>query len=135
MPAIIWNESYNLGIQEIDEQHQRLVGMMNKIYEGIDNETMTKPELEEVLNRMLEYANSHFTMEEKYFHEFGYEKAQEHGIQHQQFRIKVADLKKESAENKESAATDALSYLANWFIDHTQTFDREYIQCFHEHGL
>ncbi|MFC1732879.1 bacteriohemerythrin [candidate division KSB1 bacterium] len=134
MPAVQWSQSYDLGIQEIDEQHQKLIGIMNKLYEGFEHE-MENEEVESVLSEMLDYANDHFLLEEKYFQEFNYEKADQHKLEHQAFRAKLDGLKKEMTENKEAVAADAMGYLADWFISHTQTSDRDYIQCFHEHGL
>jgi hemerythrin len=90
---------------------------------------------EEILGDMTEYASSHFFLEETYFQKFHYEKTEEHMAQHELFRLKVHSLKTDLAKGKESVATETLAYLSNWFVEHILHFDREYVECFHKHGL
>jgi len=46
----------------------------------------------------------------------------------------VQALADELNQGKKSVSIDAISFLGGWFIDHTQTFDREYVATFHGHG-
>ena len=134
MACVQWNESYSLGIKEIDDQHQKLAGIMNKLCDSIDRKS-EKEDIAGILDEMADYAESHFSTEEEYFHKFHYVKTAEHEAEHQVFRDKVKALKWDLREGEESVSTDAISFLGEWFIDHTQDEDKKYVQCFHEHGL
>lgn len=38
-------------------------------------------------------------------------------------------------EANESSVTDTLNFVHHWIHNHVLTLDREYVPCFHEHGL
>ncbi len=144
MECAKWNDDYNLGIQEIDDQHKQLFGMINRLCVALAEDGNPRTFMgkgvqdnitEEILGEMTEYASTHFFVEEKYFQKFQYEKTQEHMAQHELFRLKVDSLKTELANGKESVALETLAYLSNWFVEHILHFDREYVECFHKHGL
>jgi len=134
MICVEWITKFELGINEIDDQHKRLIGIMNKLCEALNQGEESKM-IAEIIKEMWDYAHYHFALEEKYFDEFHYEKAEAHKVWHKAFYKKVEDLAKEFDGGKKSVSIDAISFLGGWFIDHTQTFDREYVPAFHKHGL
>lgn len=134
MICVEWIDKFALGINEIDDQHKMLIGMMNKICTSL-NEGKEKEIIGEVLKEMDDYARVHFATEEKYFDAFHYEKTDEHKAWHRAFSAKVQSLIKTHMEGRKSVSIDTISFLGGWFIDHTQTFDREYVALFHVHGL
>ena len=60
-----WEDRFSVGIAEIDMQHQKLVQMLNELYDamkaGKGNDVLGK-----VLNGMIQYTASHFATEERY---------------------------------------------------------------------
>lgn len=134
MICVEWIDKFNLGIHEIDEQHKQLIGIMNKICNAL-NEGKGDEIVEQVLQEMQVYALSHFALEEKYFDEFHYERAEFHKEWHRTFNEKVMELTRDIANDRQGVSIDAIAFLGGWFIDHTQTLDREYVALFHEHGL
>lgn len=134
MTCIKWNQSYNVGVHEIDEQHQKLVNTMNKLCESI-NGGVDDFVINEIVQDMADYALTHLKTEEKYFHEFDYEKADEHISQHHEFSQKVLSLQKDLQDGKGNVSSDAITFLGEWFANHVLKYDKEYIKCFHEHGL
>jgi hemerythrin-like metal-binding protein len=134
MICVEWIDKFNIGIHEIDEQHKRLIAIMNKICDAL-NRGSERQIAGEVLKEMQDYASDHFALEEKYFDEFGYEKAEGHKDWHREFTRKVQALMDDLQKGKKSVSVDAISFLGGWFIDHTQTLDRQYVDLFREHGV
>ena len=70
MPLIQWDDSLRVNIAEIDAQHRKLVGMINEL-----NEAMRMGKGKEILGKtvqgLIEYTQTHFQTEEKYFEKFG----------------------------------------------------------------
>jgi hemerythrin len=136
MECVKWSGAFSVGVKEIDEQHQKLVAIMNKLCDAIDKNHGKEMEvIGTVLDELAEYAVVHFDTEEKYFHEFNYEKTEEHEAQHKEFAYKIESLKNDLTEGVEKVTTDTIAYLGQWFAEHVNDHDKQYVQCFHEHGL
>jgi hemerythrin len=134
MICVQWTPAFNIGINDIDMQHKWLVSIMNKLCDAVNKKKGGKV-ISDIIKEMWNYANVHFDLEEKYFDEFHYEKADEHKAMHREFSKKVQSLARDFEEGKESVPMDAISFLGEWFINHTQTADREYVPLFHAHGF
>jgi len=131
---VLWNEKYNTGIKEIDEQHKKLVKILNQLYESFVDRTVNE-KLREVVQEMTAYTEYHFGVEEKYFKEFNFEGANEHIIEHQTFVNKVKVFQDNMEQGKVSVTFQLMNFLRKWLIEHINGTDREYIGLFKEKGL
>jgi hemerythrin len=137
LPKILWKSRYGVGVQEIDEQHKKLVEILNELiayaseYPGKQNRDI-KP----TLRKIIEYKTTHFETEEKYFSLFGFEGANEHIEAHREFDQKVSalisGLQKNSGKEK---LLGLLDFMEDWFVDHLLNMDQKYVKCFKERGL
>ena len=50
---VLWNEKYNTGIKEIDDQHKKLVNILNQLYESFVDRT-TNEKLKKVFKEDIE---------------------------------------------------------------------------------
>ena len=83
-----WDEKYSVGISMIDEEHKKLIGILNKAIFAKghnDNPEELREELKEVLREMTNYALTHFETEETYMKEFNYPECQDHKEEHKDF--------------------------------------------------
>lgn len=133
---ITWKESFSLGIKEIDTQHKRMIGIINKLYDAMETST-EKEKLSDILRELNEYANYHFETEEKYFHEFNYEHAIEHIKSHDMYREKVNQFSKDYNNYSEHLVLpfEMMEFLRGWWTRHILGEDRLYVKNFHEHNL
>ena len=131
---VLWNEKYNTGIKEIDDQHKKLVNILNELYESFIDRT-TNEKLKAVVQEMDRYTEYHFGVEEKYFKEFNYKGANEHITEHEIFIHKVKVFKQDIEEGKVSVTFQLMNFLRSWLIEHINGTDRKYIGLFKEKGL
>ena len=131
---ILWSEKYNTGIKKIDDQHKKLVAILNSLYESFIDRT-TNEKIKEVIQEMADYTEYHFAFEEKYFKEFNYENAEEHIKEHQYFIDQVKDFQRSMEEGKVSVTFKLMNFLRSWLIEHINGTDRKYIALFKEKGL
>ncbi len=68
---VIWDETFSVGVEVIDEQHKKLFKMLNTMIEA-ENTSVNSEIISTVLTEMRQYASEHFALEEKYMLEYGY---------------------------------------------------------------
>lgn len=131
---VLWNEKYNTGIKEIDDQHKILVDILNKLYESFVDRT-TNEQMKVVIKEMADYTVYHFGVEEKYFKDFNYKGADEHVAEHETFVRKVIVFQEDLDQGKVSVTFQLMNFLRTWLIQHINGTDRKYISLFKEKGL
>ena len=61
MDAIEWNDSYSVGVAELDEQHKKLLRIINTMFES-DDLSVNSQTITDILTEMVEYASAHFDL-------------------------------------------------------------------------
>ncbi|HTW96237.1 MAG TPA: bacteriohemerythrin [Candidatus Methylomirabilis sp.] len=136
MPLIKWDENFSVGVKIIDKQHQRMIAILNRVYGMVESASNNIEEINQILKEMTDYADFHFSTEEEYFLEFDYDKTAMHTQLHNDYRERVAEFKKRfAAELSNDILIDLSEFLDGWWIWHIKNTDKEYTQCFHDHGL
>jgi hemerythrin len=120
-----WRPDFELGIPEIDQQHKKIVELINTLNDAFMKDE-SKGRLGGILNEMADYADYHFKTEEKLFNGRNFPFAKEHILQHKEFTQKVQDYKIKH-ESGQSVTFRVLMFLRKWLIDHILDSDREYV--------
>ncbi len=61
-----WKEEFNIGVEEIDKEHQRLFTVINRLFALGEEGEKGKKACEEGIKYFYEHAVKHFADEEKY---------------------------------------------------------------------
>jgi hemerythrin len=134
MEKITWNESLSVGVEEIDRQHKQLVNMLNQLL-GMDGITVDSETISDTLTRMTDYADYHFTSEEKLMREQDYPEYEVHRREHIEFMRKTALLSMGTMTYQKTIPTEMLEYLKTWLIEHILKSDMKYKQFFEQEGI
>src|SRR5512145_1028561 len=78
---IDWKESYSVGLPDIDLQHQRLIGIINRLHEAMKTGS-AHALIVRVLDDLVAYTQEHFAYEERLITAAGYAHAAEHARKH-----------------------------------------------------
>jgi len=137
MDLIPWEDGFSIDIAGIDEQHKKMLSIINKLNSLFrEKKTDSLEEIAAVIQEMIEYAFYHFQTEEKYFELFSYEKSKEHIEIHNQYRAKIEDWYKRYSETRDGAVFfEISSYLHDWWTLHINHTDRDYAPFLKEHGV
>jgi hemerythrin-like metal-binding protein len=125
---------YILGFKIIDDQHAYFVGLLNELYDAI-NQIENNEKLGHILDELINYAGFHFATEEKYFDEFKYIEKNEHVRQHREITTKLGVLKDGFVGNEMIVAGELADLMEDWLVDHIAIYDKKYVDCFRSHGL
>jgi len=121
-----WNKNFETGIPLVDEQHQRLVHLLN-ILAGHLAYQSDLPALNNVFNELAEYAAYHFQTEEAVWHQFFPDDEWEigHKETHKGFVAEVLRLRhEETTKPLHEVVEDILSFLTHWLAFHILESDK-----------
>ena len=121
-----WDNNFNTGLPTVDEQHRKLVQLLNKLASQIAFKT-DATQLNLVLNALADYTVYHFQTEEALWHEhFADDPLEsEHQAVHAHFVAEIARLKAElGVKPLAQLVEDALAFLARWLASHILETDR-----------
>ena len=136
MAKIEWDESLSICVELVDEQHKMLIEKLNDINQAIE-QTLGAEKILKTLGFMFDYADFHFSTEEKHMIANEYPGYQEHKKAHEEFRgminSMIEDFKEEGAT--ESLAKSINTFLMNWLVKHIKSEDQKFGNWLDEKGL
>lgn len=120
-----WKQEYSVGIDSIDEQHKRLLNLINQLQTAVDYSTGDKFE-REALDELVDYTKTHFNYEEGLMRDNDYPDFEPHKAQHETMFKKVEEVLAEYEQDHDTAMSNAVEYLKSWLINHINGTDKEY---------
>lgn len=121
-----WSDYFNTGIPKIDNQHQRLVQLLNRLARHIAFNADIQT-LDSVFHELTDYAVYHFQAEEAIWHEYLPNGSLEtkHKEEHNNFISTVLNLKAEENTNSVASTIEGvLSFLVSWLASHILENDK-----------
>ncbi len=125
MPIIDWDAKLSVNIKIIDEQHKRLVDMVNQLYDSM-KEGKAKDVLGNLLTELASYTDYHFRTEEDLFKKHGYPESALHKMEHDKLRKEVLDLKAKMDKGEAIITVEVLYFLKDWLSKHIMGSDKKY---------
>jgi hemerythrin len=124
MTSYIWDETYAVDVEILDQQHKVIFDSFRKISsamaDGSDGGIVCS-----LLDAFDIYCKVHFFDEERVMETAGFPLLELHRTQHELF-INHLELFKASPSFDVKNAQDEFVTIAEWFIRHVVTYDREY---------
>ncbi|QSX32039.1 bacteriohemerythrin [Shewanella avicenniae] len=128
-----WNPGLDLGLLEINRQHQTLVNLVNELYYLLQH-NYGAASIKRVVQGLIDYTANHFKYEETLFELFDYRHQQEHSNIHRRLVGQVLDFQRR-VEAGENIGDELMSFLKSWLINHIQKEDRAYCEHFKSRGM
>jgi len=134
MAMVTWDEAYSVDIQEIDEQHKRLIEIMNELYTALANKA-NRDLVGDVLDKLVDYTKVHFAVEETLMRIFHYEDYEAHKAIHDRIVKRVLEYQGQFRAGNDKVGMELLMFLKEWLFDHINKVDRAYTATFHKAGV
>jgi hemerythrin len=125
MALMVWIPKYSVGVRSIDEQHQRLIALINELHDAM-MANRGKDAVGPVLGRLAAYCEEHFSFEEKMLRDASYPGLPEHHQKHVKMTLKVKELAAEVGSGKITVTLEVMTFLRNWLDKHILGTDKEY---------
>lgn len=120
-----WNDKMSVSHPEMDNQHKKLIDMINTFYDNIKSEKQ-KENLATLLDEMIKYTDYHFKAEEKIWNVPQYGQSEAHKAQHSQFVNKIKDVYQRFASGQTVMSMEVTGFLKKWLTDHIMGMDQTY---------
>lgn len=134
MPLMKWSDDLSVQVKEIDQQHKRLIDLINKLHEAMINK-QAKQVISKIIDELAAYTVYHFQTEEKYMEQFKYKGIVSHKNEHEMFVKKVDSFQKDYDAGKLGLSLEVMTFLQNWVSNHIKVVDKKYSETFKENGL
>lgn len=130
---VSWRDDLSVGIGVIDQEHQKLFGLINNLQTAIyypAGETFERQALKE----LVDYTQYHFRREEEMMQRNGYPDYEAHKRVHEDMIRKVQEYLQAYEKDREGTIQDLTRYLKNWLVHHIAGTDRQYGPYLRAHG-
>jgi hemerythrin len=121
MTSIIWNNSYRIGIEKIDEQHQGFFTHFNELEQALEAEN-TEEAVTKTLDALFVYVQMHFDEEERLMLEQQYPALEEHVAVHVAF-VKEVWLMLQVRNDQRRFVIELLQMMKDWLVTHITSLD------------
>jgi hemerythrin-like metal-binding protein len=126
--TIEWSDDLTVGNAMLDEQHKKLIAMINTLGQP----SLTVDELGEVIFGLLEYAAVHFRDEEEFFTEVAPEIVPAHFLSHTVFIAGAYRFVQRFQRGEALALRDTVyDFLCDWLLHHIRDEDSQYFRRSH----
>ncbi len=125
MPKIEWDDTFIVGVEEIDEQHKRWIEIINELHDSIMGRDISTKTTSRILGEMIDYANFHFAFEEDYMEKINYADLKKHHYQHDFFRKNLVAKLQEQQAGGLLRNSDVMRILMSWLQKHILEEDKK----------
>ncbi|MFA6400256.1 MAG: bacteriohemerythrin [Salinivirgaceae bacterium] len=134
MAFMTWNQTLSVKIKTIDDQHIKLIEMINDFYDNVKNRS-NNDNISALITGMKKYILTHFYTEEKYMVEFNYPNYEEHKKEHDLFISKLSAVEEKFNSGKVVVSFEITGFLKDWLKNHIQVTDKQYSDFFIKNGV
>lgn len=125
MVHIQWKDRYNINFREIDAQHHGLLDLLNELTDLMDAQRHPE-QVTQIFRALCDYAQTHFSSEERYMQAAGYPKLAQHRQEHAAFVTRVLELSRTFNPGDPQVVGETLAFVKDWYTDHITKSDQDY---------
>ena len=129
MSFMQWSQKMSVGVPELDDDHKRLIDIINRLAEHAGDETKESV-LRQALYGLQRYAEVHFRREEAVMSACSFKGLDHHKQEHLAFVERISTLNRTFEVQGKNAASslpdDLLGYLRDWLNHHILIEDMAY---------
>lgn len=119
---VAWNSRYNTGIQMIDEQHQELFQIVDRLRGSVQSGA-DRTVVEALLGDLVACSERHFASEETFMGQFGYPDLTQHVSEHATMLTSLHELLEKFQESHQAMALMVPTFMEGWLRHHISDGD------------
>ena len=124
MKDLLWGETLSVDVDEIDEDHRRLVELFNILNHAVE-EGESADYVEAVLDELISGTVWHFRHEERLMLKYGFGQMEEHKAEHQDLIESAKALQQQYLQSGKRLSNADIEYLEHWLTGHILSADKD----------
>ena len=124
MTVFKWFDSFNTGINQFDEQHKKIIDLINTSYESVRQKKEKEISLQ-VIEDLLSYTLYHFENEERWMKLHEYPDQEQHVAEHASLKNSVEQFRKGFDTDFEKNQRELYHFLRDWLTNHIKVSDKK----------
>jgi hemerythrin len=121
-----WKDDYSVHIGIIDGQHQNLFRMARELHAAMEAGD-SKPVLAKLLDRLVQYTQTHFAQEERLMQSAAYPQFAAHHAEHDALIKRVQEFQADFQSGQVVLSIQLLQFLKTWLEQHIMHSDQKYV--------
>jgi len=132
---VSWNERYDVGLAVMDEQHHKIVDVINELHEAVfalkdgasaeEQEKIKAEGIRKSIRGAAEYIKVHFSTEEAIMKKIEYPKYHEHKARHDDFTRRVIQDVARFESGDRRVGMQLVAFLRDWLLEHIAVADKD----------
>jgi hemerythrin len=124
MAFIDWSDALSVGFEEVDQDHKKLVEIVNSLDEAVSGEPNSDL-LKGIFAELLSYTQWHFRHEERLMQNCGYPDFFVHKEAHEDLLGQASELNEKFQGGDASVPQSLLPFLKDWLTKHILETDKK----------
>jgi hemerythrin len=129
-----WNPRCDTGIRIIEEQHEELFGIVDRLRRMIE-EGAARSTVETLLEDLLTCSERHFAAEERYMSRFSYPDFPQHVAEHALMLTSLQELQAGFQETHQPMTMLVSTFMVGWLKHHISDGDLGFVTFLKAHDL
>ena len=129
-----WKKSYSVKIRKIDQQHRKVLKIINRLYATQTNQ-LQRSDMQQLFDELREFIQTHFHDEEELMLKHNYPGYAEQKKEHDAFIDLVCEYQKNLLKNRQEVTINLFNSLWDWFANHIVRLDQQYVPYLRSKGV
>lgn len=123
MPVVTWREEYKVNVREIDDQHKKMLQLVNHVHAAVEAR-INKDDLLDLLTALAEFTRVHFSTEERLMKKYDYPDLAKHHKEHKLLLRYLVDLMDAVSSGKKLTFYSDYDVSTDWVLIHISECDK-----------
>ncbi len=129
-----WSPDYSVNVNAIDEQHQELVSILNRLFVAVSRQEGDAA-IVETLDALVNYTKTHFALEEQLMQQANYADLEAHKAEHKKLIDQLNQFRQKQEHKQEHLYFEILGFVKTWLKGHILDVDRKYSPTMQKAGI
>ncbi|MEW8396055.1 MAG: bacteriohemerythrin [Candidatus Thiodiazotropha sp.] len=134
MPTVTWSDEFNINVKEIDEQHQKMLEIVNNLHTAVE-ENRENEILNDLLIALYHHTQHHFATEEELMKKHDYPGYEQHLHEHKVLLQHLGNLVEGVSSGKNPSFRSDYDVSSDWVLIHIFKSDKDLGLFLNDHAI